>query len=53
MATQVAQTADDKIWVNDKLVVKDMNNNWVSNAKPLNPEERQALSNHLRALGEQ
>ena len=48
----ISQTADDKIWVNDKLVIKDSNNNWVSNAKPLNSTERQALSGHLRALGE-
>jgi len=52
MAVAISQTADDKIWVNDTLVVKDMNNNWLSHSKTLDPEERKALALHLRALGE-
>jgi len=51
MATEISQTANDTIWVNNKVVRKDMNNHWVC-TKELTPSERDAFDNHLRSIGE-
>ncbi len=51
MSIEISQTSDTKIWVNDKLVVKDMNNNWLA-SKELSPAEQTALNDWLRSIGE-
>lgn len=51
MSIEVVQTSEDKIWVNDTLVIKDMNNNWIAN-KELYPAEQTALNDWLRQIGE-
>lgn len=48
MAIVVLQTEDDKLTVNGKLVFKDTNNNWVSQAS-LTQGEMDALHSHLKA----
>jgi len=52
MAVNITQTGDETIWVNDKVIRKDMNNHWIS-AKELSPSERNAFDAHLRSIGEQ
>ncbi|WP_180272322.1 hypothetical protein [Maribacter sp. 4U21] len=51
MAVEISQTNDDTIWVNSKVVRKDMNNHWVAN-RELTPSERDAFDSHLRSIGE-
>lgn len=51
MAVEISQTSDETIWVNDKVVRKDMNNKWVT-SRELTSAERKAFDNHLRSIGE-
>lgn len=47
MAIEVTQTADDKIWVDNILVVRDMNNNWVAQQE-LSTNQRASLNSFLQ-----
>lgn len=47
MTIDISQTADDKIWVNGKLMVLDMNGNWVSNSE-LTPNEQTAALDFIQ-----
>jgi len=51
MAVDITQTNDDTIWVNNKVVRKDMNNHWVA-TRELTQSEREAFDDHLRGIGE-
>lgn len=51
MAVQISQTADNKIWVNDKLVFKDSDNNWITH-RELTQLERRDFNSYLRSIGE-
>tara|TARA_R110002050_G_scaffold295237_1_gene453836 strand:+ start:6857 stop:7018 length:162 start_codon:yes stop_codon:yes gene_type:complete len=47
MAIEITQTSEDKIWVNGKLVLRDMNNNWVAQSE-LGPSETSSLNSFLK-----
>ena len=51
MSVEISQTGDETIWVNDKIIRKDMNNKWVT-SRELTPNEREAFDNHLKSIGE-
>lgn len=50
MAIEITKTSDDKIWVNGKIVVRDMNKNWVSQSE-LTPMEESILKTYLVSNG--
>lgn len=51
MAVEISQTDNETIWVNNKVVRKDMNNKWIA-TKELSLSERNAFDEHLRVMGE-
>lgn len=48
MAVDIYEHSDDKIYVNDKLVYLDQDNNWIAKVE-LTKEETEELNNHIRA----
>lgn len=50
MAIEITKTAEDKIWINGKIVVRDMNGNWVSQSE-LMPMEESVLRQYLNDNG--
>ncbi|MBU2923025.1 hypothetical protein KO504_16875 [Winogradskyella psychrotolerans] len=48
MAIHIQQTKDNEVLVNNKLVQKDMNDNWVEKIE-LTTNERKAFYNHINA----
>jgi len=51
MPVEISQTGDETIWVNDKVIRKDMNNKWIT-SRELTTAERKAFDEHLRSIGE-
>lgn len=47
MAVEILQFQDDEILVNSKLVIKDMNGNWVAKIELTN-SEAEALNTHIK-----
>ena len=50
MAIEITRTAEDKIWINGKIVVRDMNNHWVAQSE-LMPMEESKLREDLNENG--
>lgn len=49
MSINIQQTKDNELFVNDKLIIKDSNGNWIAKDE-LTPSETKALLLHIRSI---